>query len=133
MSFWKSVVGLAVALPMAAYVAGSLLGAQAGDPSPRETIVIQEAPASTSPRPDVRTPKSPGADADKINREDDVDDNGVQVVTPQPARIDDDGEEADDQRDDGDDDRVNTLDRNDRNDRDDAGEDDDGGDDGGDD
>lgn len=107
---WQGVVVLAVTLPMATYVAGSLVGSNAGTPAPRDPVVVRDAPASPSPEP-TRTPSRPprgGATAPTPPPiEDDGDDDEVRVVTPQPTRVDDDGDDEDDRDedrgDDGDD------------------------------
>lgn len=120
MSTWvKYLIGLALALPMGAYVAGSLMASAADDPVNRDPVRIQDGPSQT-PRPaDEPTRKPPGAPDDEPGEDreggdddsdDDVDDNGVRVVTPQPTRVDggDDDDAGDDDerddRDDGDDD-----------------------------
>ena len=58
---WKVLIGLALVVPMGAYVAGSLAASAADDPAPRETIEIRE------PDPDPRRrprPPTPTADPD---------------------------------------------------------------------
>jgi hypothetical protein len=74
---WKVLLGLAVVLPLGAYVAGSLAASAADDPQPRHTIQIRE--PEHRPQPS-RTPSgtpdpSPGADVEVIVPEyDDYDD-----------------------------------------------------------
>lgn len=50
---WKALLGLAVVLPLGAYVAGSLAASAADDPRPRHTIQIRQPdpsrPAGPSP------------------------------------------------------------------------------------
>lgn len=130
MSTWvKYLIGLALALPMGAYVAGSLMASAADDPVNRDPVQIQDAPSDSSrdddgrtPRPSdgpTRTPRPPGdANDDAVpdgDTDDDDDDNGVRVVTPQPTRLDggddDAGDDAGDDRDDGDDNRDESRDR----------------------
>src|SRR3954471_4975489 len=48
---WKVLVGLALVVPMAAYVAGSLAASASDDPAPRHTITIREAPPTRSASP----------------------------------------------------------------------------------
>jgi hypothetical protein len=106
---WKVLLGLALALPMAAYVASSLVASGDDEPVRRDPVIISDAPPTTppttpptSPRPGPTT--APG-DADDED-DDEVDDNEVRVVTPKPTRVDDDDdghERDDDSRDDSDD------------------------------
>jgi hypothetical protein len=55
---WKALLGLAVVLPLGAYVAGSLAASAADDPHPRHTIEIREPDPSRSPTP---SPSSTGS------------------------------------------------------------------------
>lgn len=96
---WKVLVGLALALPLGAFVAGAL-ASSADEPAPRETIVIQDAPA----RPDDRgmgdgrrndegrpEHQDDRADADAGDDDGDGDDgDDVEVVRPEPDTVDDD-------------------------------------------
>ncbi len=96
---WKVLLALVLVLPMAAFVAGSLVASAADEPAPRDPIVITEQP---SPRPS-RTP-APSPEPPPTRSEDDRDsgdDDDVEVVTPEPAEVDD-----EDDRTERDDDRV---------------------------
>ena len=96
-SFWRVFVGLAIVLPIAAYVVGSLTVSAADDPAPPAPVRIAD-PTETPALPDERTTR---ANDDDDARDDDADDNEVRVVTPQPTRVD--GDDGDD-RPEGDDD-----------------------------
>lgn len=113
----RYLIGLALALPMGAYVAGSLMASAADDPVNRDPVRIQDVPSESSrdgdgratrpsdeptrkpPRPaeatddDVRDHDRGGRGDDDVPDDDtddnNVDDNGVRVVTPQPTRLDD--------------------------------------------
>ena len=103
--FAKYLIGLALALPMGAYVAGSLVASASGEPERRDPVIIQDAdPVVPSPDDGTRTPPPPPADSgeDDATRdvEEDVDDNGIRVVTPDPTRVDD--RDDDDDQDDRD-------------------------------
>jgi hypothetical protein len=118
---WKVVLPLALVLPMLAYVAGSLAASRSDGPTPRETVVIRDAPSTPSRdlpgsgreqrehRSHQDDDARGGTDDD---HDDDVDDNGVRVVTPRPTPLDeqDDGDDDEDDEDeegtegDGDDD-----------------------------
>ena len=77
---WKVVLPLALVLPMAAYVAGSLGATRSHDPSPRETVVIRDAPSSTPAGPAGRPPAdredSENGDGGGDGGDDDDDGNG---------------------------------------------------------
>ena len=86
---WKVLGGLALVVPLGAYVVGSLAASAADDPPPRETIVIQE---SATPDPTVDptvastptpTPRTPGPDT-RSTRPDEV-----EVITPDYDDFDD--------------------------------------------
>ena len=122
----KYLAGLALALPMGAYVAGSLMASASDEPGNREPVRISDQPSaprttegprdaerSTGPG---RTPAQPEHDAhhDDTGEDDDVDDNGVRVVTPQPTRLDDGDDDGEDGVGDGDgDDDDDSEDRDD--------------------
>lgn len=110
--FWKVMVGLAIVLPMVAYVVGSVTASSGGDPVRRDPVYIMdvpETPASEKSRRGTDPSPPPETQAPVDGHDDDADDNGVRVVTPQPTRVDgddaDDGPEGDDDdsRDGGDD------------------------------
>jgi hypothetical protein len=114
---WKVVIGLALTLPIAAYVVGSLVASTTELPAQREPVNIQN--GSPPPTSDPHSPSSGPADprpsaSDPAQRDEadeaDEADNGVRVVSPEPTPVHD-----------GDDGRG------------DDGGDEDGGDDGGDD
>ena len=87
---WKVLLGLAVVLPLGAYVAGSLAASAADDPRPRNTIEIRE-PEQQPTRTPSRTPDpSPSAD--------------VEVIVPEYDDYDDRDEHGDDDHDDDHDD-----------------------------
>ncbi|MGD9961292.1 hypothetical protein [Nocardioides sp.] len=121
-TLWKPLLGICLALPMAAYVLGSLIDSRPGQPTPRETIVIQDAPPQ--PPGTADPPNSRGVD--EPSGDEGLDDNGVRVVTPQPApvgRDDDDRTVVRGREDVGDDDRDNDGDDNGDDDDDDEGPD----------
>ena len=108
-AFWKILIGLAIALPMAAYVAGSFAASAPDDPVQRDPVHISD--VREAPEVDGSTggkkPASPPSRRTPVNGDDDgEDDNDVRVVIPKPTRVDgDDGPEGDDDdsRDGGDD------------------------------
>lgn len=122
-TIWKIVIGLVLTLPIAAYVVGSLVASTAELPDQREPVNIQNVSPSpaTDPHSPSRAPGDPrpsGSNAapgdDKTGDDVDVDDNGVQIVNPEPTRVDDDadgrgddggGDDEDDGGDDDDDDK----------------------------
>lgn len=83
---WKVLLGLALVVPMGAYVVGSLAASASEDPAPRHTIQIEgpeRTPAPTrTPRP---TPTETG---------------GVEVITPHYDDFDDHDDHGDDDGDD---------------------------------
>ena len=61
-SFWKILLGLALVLPVGAYVAGSLVASASDDPEPRNPLIIEQSgPVSESPNPSPAGP-SDGTD-----------------------------------------------------------------------
>ena len=116
-TFGKVLIGLALALPMAAYVVGSLAGSSAEQPRPRDPVQISDVTESPTPGKRESTPPDDQGDddGDRDDTDDDGDDNGARVVVPQPTRVDggddarpegpdDDSRGGDDTDDDGDDD-----------------------------
>lgn len=106
--FWKVLIGLAIALPMAAYVAGSFVASAPDDPVQRDPVHIsdiRETPAAEK-SPLGTEPSAPSSRRTPVNgHDDDEDDNDVRVVIPKPTRVHgDDGPERDydDSRDGGD-------------------------------
>ncbi|RYU09492.1 hypothetical protein [Nocardioides iriomotensis] len=110
--FWKGLVVLLLALPVGAYVTGSLAGAPADLPDRLEPVVVQD-PSSgdTAPEPShSEGPRNDGATGDRDDDRDDRDgrDEGddrdeVEVVRPDPDDLDDDsdddGRDLDDEND----------------------------------
>jgi hypothetical protein len=86
-NFWKVFVGLALTLPLGAFVAGNLVASAADDPSPRDTIIIEDQSATPSGEPSP-TPSST-ATPDSSPTPDQGDD-GLEHVTPSPSEWDDD-------------------------------------------
>ena len=90
---WKVLLGLAVVVPLGAYVAGSLAASASSDPTPRQTIEIRQVdptPTSTSapttkptptPTPTSSPTSSPTGDEDD-DGDDGPGDDDVEVVTP---------------------------------------------------
>ena len=61
-TLWKVLLGLALVVPMGAYLAGTLATSSADEPAPRETIVIKPG-TPTSPTSPTKSPtKSPSSD-----------------------------------------------------------------------
>ncbi|GGD30193.1 hypothetical protein [Nocardioides daphniae] len=102
-SFARIAVALAFALPLAAYVLGTLVAAE---PAPAEhaPIILEKSTGSSAPTPTPSPTPSPSASAtpDDDDDADDDDDDGPEVVNPRPVESDDD--DWDDDDDDGDDD-----------------------------
>jgi hypothetical protein len=103
----KSLLALAVALPLGAYVTGTLV-ASGDEPPPREPVIIQENTLTPTDQPTRRTEP-----ADRPTRsQDDDDDDEIDVITPRPGNVGDDDDDRgggddkddDDRGDDGDDD-----------------------------
>jgi hypothetical protein len=87
---WKVLIGLALVVPLAAYVVGSLAASASEDRAPRHTIQIEQPAPSPTSRP-TRTPPSPtGPDE-------------VEVITPHYEDFDDHDDHGDDDGDHGDD------------------------------
>src|SRR6478735_11421110 len=86
---WKILLGLALVVPVGAYVVGSLAASAADDPAPRQTIQIQEPDPTPAPsKTPTRTP--PPA---PTSTESDDDDDDVEVITPYDDLDDDDNAE----------------------------------------
>jgi len=88
----KSLLGLALVFPMAAYVIGSMV-ASADEPTPRETIVIQDGeprpPDTVNPSQDeIKRDDREGRGDDDDDGDDDNDtDDGVAAVPAQPEDV----------------------------------------------
>jgi hypothetical protein len=135
----KTLVVLALVVPMTAYVAGSLVSSRSYDPSDRAPVIIQDAPTPASSPDPTRAPERrekrrpsppPGAPSEASpdgspdaspGPSTDVEENDATVVTPKPRPVDDDDDDDDDGPD-GDDDDDEADDRED--DADDDGDDD---------
>jgi hypothetical protein len=104
----KLLVGLGIALPLSAYALGSIV-ATADEPTPPETIVIEDAgspaPAQDAGKDDRKAgkpgdKKDDGQGDDARRDDDDNDDAGRddsdddEVVTPDPDDVDDSGDDA---------------------------------------
>jgi len=106
---WKLLVGLGIALPITAYVLGSLV-ATADEPEPRPPIVISDSGASTSSgtpaRKDDQGNKNQGQktrnDDNRRGDDDRSGDDDVEAVVPTPDNLDDSDDDAG-RDDDGDD------------------------------
>lgn len=117
---WKFVLPLAVVLPLAAFVVGSLTSAADDEPPPRQPIVLHENGSQTPGSNRPRLPRD-----DRPNRQ-----TEGPVVTPSPFEGNDEDNDGDD---DGDDDNPGGGDGSGIDDGDDGAGGDDGGDDAGDD
>ncbi|MCH1868476.1 hypothetical protein [Nocardioides sp. CFH 31398] len=121
---WKVLLGLALVVPMGAYVVGSLVASTSGSVSGQTAVVVPAPLGERVVEPGVRFERRPppeprpedddlddGADDGAGDDVDDgaVDDGGVEVVTPEPQPVpppadDDDDDDDDEDDDDGDDD-----------------------------
>jgi hypothetical protein len=109
-TFWKALVVALLALPIGAYVTGTLVGSQADPPDRRAPIVVEDPGPSQSPTPSPTDRPSPsptdrpssGDDADDRDGDDDDDDDpddDVEEVEPDIEDLDDDDGDDDDDRD----------------------------------
>jgi len=83
---WKVLLGLALVVPMGAYVVGALAASAADDPAPRQTIQIRvpdPTPGPTSPPSPTQTPRPEVTDQ-------------VEVITPDYDDVDDHDDRGDD-------------------------------------
>lgn len=89
---WKALLGLALVVPLGAYVAGSLAASASEDPAPRQTIVIDESGPSptTSGNPTQRPSVKPSESSES------PDDDEVEVITPGYDDFDEDDDHGDD-------------------------------------
>src|SRR6478752_2456049 len=92
-TLWKVLIGLALVVPMGAYVVGSLAASAADDPAPRQTIEIRE----PAPSP---TPTSPPTSRPSPSKTAEPDDDEVEVITPDYDDVDDNDDSGDDDGDD---------------------------------
>lgn len=72
-TLWKVLLGLALVVPMGAYVVGSLAASAADDPAPRQTIEIREPDPTRTPTATPTKQPSPTESAG---------DDDVEVITP---------------------------------------------------
>jgi hypothetical protein len=120
MSSWvKTLVVLALVVPMTAYVAGSLVASSSYEPRDRRPVIIQDAPSqepervrdttgttttapSSRPAP-TRSPTGPGTrrSTGQPSPSGTVDDDDATVVLPPPTSVDDDEDDDGDDDDDG--------------------------------
>lgn len=56
---WKALLGLALVVPLGAYVAGSLAASASDDPAPRHSITIRESDSTRSASPTPTTTPAP--------------------------------------------------------------------------
>jgi len=92
-TFWKALVVVVLALPVGAYLSGTLVNSQAETPGNRDPVIIEdptEEPSTTlTGRPDdqpARRPRSPDDGDDDDESEDDGDeglDDSVEVIEPE--------------------------------------------------
>jgi hypothetical protein len=115
-TFWKVMAGLLLSLPPAAYVGGTLVSSQADMPTERAPVVLSPTPTldeptspSARPDPDGR-PNNGRAEDDRgddrrgedgrsggdQDADDEGDENGFEIVRPEPEDFDDDRGEGDD-------------------------------------
>lgn len=92
---WKVLIGLALVVPMVAYVAGSLVASAADDPAPRDTIQIRKTEPTSSATPSSRPTKTPTGTPDPTPSGS-ADDDDVEVITPDYDDFDDHDDHGDD-------------------------------------
>lgn len=108
-TIWKVLLGLAVILPMGAFVTGALAASASDDPAPRQTIQIRQPDPSRTASPTPSPTRSPSPTPTGRGADDRTDDHGddqaddhaddeVEVVTPDYDDLDDHG--GDDRTDD---------------------------------
>jgi len=103
-TFAKVLIALVIALPMAAYVAGSLVASSSEQPTRREPVIVRDAPepdtGTGSPTSDPSRPPDDDPDDDPDDEQDDddgeQDDDRIRKVTPAPTRVGDDDDDRDD-------------------------------------
>jgi hypothetical protein len=95
---WKVLLGLALVVPMGAYVVGSLAASASDDPAPRHSIRIEQ----HDPTPSGQSTPTPGQDpsgepsADSSGHGRSGDDDEVEVITPEYDDFDDEDDGHDD-------------------------------------
>jgi len=86
---WKVLLGLALVVPMGAYVVGSLAASAADDPAPRQTIEIREPAPSPSSTPSSKPSTSATPSSQQTG-------DDVEVITPHYDDFDDHDDNGDD-------------------------------------
>jgi hypothetical protein len=102
-AFWKVLLGLLLTLPVAAYVAGTLVASQADTPTERTPIVVTGDPSGGV----GSLAGSPASDPTRDDRDDPDDDDDwedVEEVVPEPDDLDDRDDRHEGSDDHGDDD-----------------------------
>ena len=138
---WKLLIALGLLLPSGAFVAGMLVASTAEPQAPRETILIQDSEPGpdSSTRSPHRRPERSSTPSPSLSRTgdgvadphaDDGEGGRVEVITPDPDVLNDDGDNRGRDGDLGDDDGDNLADNqgDDNGDRDDHADGDDDGD-----
>ena len=83
-SWWKALMVLALVIPMAAYVVGSLATSGTGEPADRGPVILQDPPSLS----DTRGPRL--GDDDRVDDAAPREDHSARVVTVTPVPVDDD-------------------------------------------
>ena len=83
-TWWKVLIGLVVALPTLAYVAGTL-AATGDEPAPRAPVVLEESVAPSATATPSGPPK-PSPTPTPTDDDEDDDDDGPQTITILPHR-----------------------------------------------
>ena len=86
---WKVLLGLALVVPMGAYVVGSLAASAADGPAPRQTIEIREPAPSPSSTPSSKPSTSATPSSQQTG-------DDVEVITPHYDDFDDHDDNGDD-------------------------------------
>src|SRR6478609_7567766 len=89
-SFWKVFVALALMLPLGAFVAGSLVSSAADDPSPRQTIIVDDSSGTPSQTPST-DPSPSSTPKPRAQQSPQGADDGTAVGDDDSAHGDDDG------------------------------------------
>jgi hypothetical protein len=88
---WKVLIGLALVLPMTAYVGWSLVAA-ANEPLPHDPIIVQERTHTPEPSQSPSNKPTQKPSEHKTDRGDDPGaDNGPEIITQSPEVFDDHG------------------------------------------
>lgn len=100
--FTRWLLALAFALPVAAYVAGSLVASSAEQEHDRGPVIVRDSGTQRPVEPTTRPPQSPPSQPDEDDDVDDIDDDEVREVDPPPHRVGDDDDDDDEEPDDDD-------------------------------